>query len=117
MNDVNDKMALCRLASIEPWHVTEEQFRPEANEVAESLFSLGNEYMGTRGNFEEGFAGEQTLTGCYIGGIYVKEEQAYPWKRKAFPTFVNSMVNTVNWLEIQVTVGGGSLFPAGLANP
>ena len=98
-------MAQYRLASIEPWQVTEEEFKPETNELAESIFSLSNEYMGTRGTFEEGFAGAQTLTGCYIGGIYVKEQQTYPWKRKAFPTFVNSMVNTVNWLEIQVAVG------------
>ena len=40
--------------SIEPWHISEETFRPEMNEIAESLFSLANEYMGTRGNFEEG---------------------------------------------------------------
>lgn len=101
-------MSKHRIASIEPWHITEEQFRPERNEIAESLFSLANEYMGTRGNFEEGFGGE-TLCGCYIGGIYVKEKQAYPWKRKAFPDFTNSMVNTVNWLEILVEVDGESL--------
>ncbi len=97
-----------RFTTIEPWNVTEEQFRPEDNEIGESIFSLANEYMGCRGNFEEGFAGE-TLPGCYIGGIYVKERQAYPWKRKGFPTFVNSMINTVNWLEINVEVDGESL--------
>jgi alpha,alpha-trehalose phosphorylase len=48
------------------------------------------------------------MLGCYIGGIYVKERQVYPWKRKAFPTFTNSMVNTVNWIEIQVEVDGES---------
>ena len=63
-----DKMSKHRLATIEPWHISEEKFHPEMNEIAESLFSLANEYMGTRGNFEEGFGGE-TLCGCYIGGI------------------------------------------------
>jgi len=65
--------------------------------------------MGTRGNFEEGFSGEATRSGSYIGGLYVKEQQAYPWKRKAFPGFVNSMVNTANWLEILVKVNGEAL--------
>ena len=46
-----DKMSQHRVATIEPWHITEEQFRPERNEIAESLFSLANEYMGARGNF------------------------------------------------------------------
>jgi alpha,alpha-trehalose phosphorylase len=105
---MSNKMSQYRVATIEPWHIDEEEFRPERNEIAESLFSLANEYMGTRGNFEEGFGGE-TLCGCYIGGIYVKEKQAYPWKRKAFPDFTNSMVNTANWLEILVEVDGESL--------
>ena len=103
-----DKMSQHRVATIEPWHITEEEFRPERNEIAESLFSLANEYMGTRGNFEEGFGGE-TLCGCYIGGIYVKEQQTYTWKRKAFPDSTNSLVNTANWLEILVEVDGESL--------
>ncbi len=103
-----DKMSEHRVATIEPWHITEEEFRPERNEIAESLFSLANEYMGTRGNFEEGFGGE-TLCGCYIGGIYVKEQQTYTWKRKAFPDSTNSMVNTANWLEILVEVDGEPL--------
>jgi len=106
---MSDKMTEFRVASIEPWRITEEEFRPERNEIAESLFSLANEYMGTRGNFEEGLGGELTLPGCYIGGIYAKERQAYPWKRKAFPKFTNSMLNTANWLEILVEVDGEAL--------
>jgi len=43
MNNTNDKMAQYRLASIEPWQVTEENFKPETNELAESIFSLSNE--------------------------------------------------------------------------
>lgn len=106
---MSDKMSEHRVASIEPWHISEEEFLPERNEIAESLFSLANEYMGTRGNFEEGLGGELTLHGCYVGGIYAKERQAYPWKRKAFPEFTNSMLNTANWLEILVEVDGEPL--------
>lgn len=105
---MDDKMSRYRLATIEPWHVSEDQFRPEMNENAESIFSLSNEYMGTRGGLEEGFSGKSTLPGCYIGGIYVKEQVRYPWKRPGFPTFGNSMVNTANWLEIRVEVDSES---------
>lgn len=59
-----EKMSQHRVATVEPWHITEEEFRPERNEIAESLFSLVKEYMGTQGNFEEGFGGE---TLCYRG--------------------------------------------------
>jgi len=45
-NSMNGKMSQYRIATIVPWHITEEQFRPEMNEVAESLFSLAKEYHG-----------------------------------------------------------------------
>ncbi len=90
---------------VHPWKVIEDCFDPENNEVAESIFSLANEYMGARGNFEEGFAGD-TLQGCYLGGIYAKEPQAYIWKRPGFIDYANSMINTTNWLGIRVQVAG-----------
>ncbi len=94
-----------RLFGVHPWKIIDKQFRPQKNEVAEAIFSLANEYMGTRGNFEEGVS-DHTLEGCYLGGIFVKEKNVYPWKRKAFPTFSNYMVHTTNWLRIRVEVDG-----------
>lgn len=90
---------------IDPWKIVECKFSPEYNEVTESIFSIANEYMGARGNFEEGFVGK-TLPGCYIGGIFIKERQSYIWKRRGFPTFSNSMVNTTNWLAIKIIIDG-----------
>lgn len=104
---MKDKMAKFRLASIEPWSVTEETFRPEMSMIGESIFALANEYMGTRGNFEEGYGG-QTMPGCYIGGIYVREKEVYAWKRACHPTYSHCIVNTVNWLDIGVEIGGES---------
>lgn len=96
-----------RICAVDPWLIIEEKFRPEKCEVSEAIFSLANEYMGTRGNFEEGFRGEgETLEGCYIGGIFVKEKQKYAWKRKCFPNYSNFMVHTTNWLRTRVEVDG-----------
>ncbi len=94
--------------SVHPWKIIQDKFNPIENEVAESIFSLANEYMGARGNSEEGFSGS-TLEGCYIGGIYVKEPQSYVWKRPGFPEYSNSMVNTTSWLGIRVCVNGEEL--------
>lgn len=33
------------------WKVIEEGFNPDYGEVSESIFSLGNEYLGARGYF------------------------------------------------------------------
>ena len=60
-----------RYFKVEPWKVIEEGFNPDYAMVGESIFSLGNEYMGVRGYFEEGYGGE-TLLGSYFNGVYEK---------------------------------------------
>ena len=42
---------------VDSWKIIEEGFNPDYGEVSESIFSLGNEYMGVRGYFEEGYNG------------------------------------------------------------
>ena len=48
-----------------PWEVIEDGFDSNYARVAESIFSLGNEYMGIRGFFEEGYTGD-SLIGSYF---------------------------------------------------
>ena len=50
------------------WKVIEEGFNPDYGEVSESIFSLGNEYLGARGYFDEGYSGSK-LIGSYFNGI------------------------------------------------
>lgn len=58
-----------RYFDIHPWQVVEKGFNPDYGEVAESVFSLGNEYTGIRGYFDEGYSGK-SLQGCYLNGLY-----------------------------------------------
>jgi maltose phosphorylase len=60
---------------IDPWKIVEEGFAPEYAMTAESVFSLGNEYMGVRGYFEEGYSG-QRLLGSYFNGVYERRKAA-----------------------------------------
>ncbi|HBI73100.1 MAG TPA: hypothetical protein DDY59_07925, partial [Lachnospiraceae bacterium] len=48
-----------------PWSIIEEGFNPAYSLVSESIFSLGNEYMGVRGYFEEGYSGD-----CLVGSYF-----------------------------------------------
>ena len=41
-----------RYLEVDPWLVVEKGFHAPQGEVSESLFSLGNEFMGVRGYFE-----------------------------------------------------------------
>jgi alpha,alpha-trehalose phosphorylase len=80
------------------WCITENEFKSESNYVNESLFSIGNGYIGLRGNFEEGYTGSKgtSLEGTYINGFYESElikygEVAYGYAEKS-----QTMLNVTN---------------------
>ena len=43
------------------------------NRESESIFSIGNGYMGQRANFEEHYSGD-SLPGSYIAGVYYPDK-------------------------------------------
>ena len=43
-----------RYFKVDPWKIIEDGFDPVRAMVAEAIFSLGNEYTGLRGYFDEG---------------------------------------------------------------
>ena len=51
------------------WLIIEDNYSENNNLASESIFSLGNGYMGQRANFEEAYYGK-TLKGTYVGGVY-----------------------------------------------
>lgn len=86
-----------------PWKVIEEGFEPAQAQVAESVFSLGNEIMGVRGFFEEGYSGDH-LIGSYFNGVY--ERNKLPGSSyKGMIDSTEFMVNSVNWLAAEITAG------------
>ena len=96
-----------RYFKVEPWKVIEEGFNPDYAMVGESIFSLGNEYMGVRGYFEEGYGGE-TLLGSYFNGVYEKRiipGQGY----KGIIHETEFMVNAVDWLYLRIMAENESL--------
>lgn len=83
-----------------PWKIVEEGFDPAHAQVAESIFSLGNEYMGVRGYMEEGYSGEK-LIGSYFNGIYERKREGNS-SYKGIVNFTEFMVNAVNWLDTEI---------------
>lgn len=86
------------------WKIIEKGFNPQYGEVAESIFSLGNEYMGVRGYFEEGYSGKK-LVGSYFNGIYEMTEPDYG-HYKGIVDFMEYMINSVNWLYTRIELDG-----------
>lgn len=92
---------------IHPWQVIEEGFNPEYSQVAESIFSLGNEYTGLRGYFEEGYSGK-SLQGSYLNGVYERRMLPKSGYKGMLP-FTEFMVNTVDWVYTPITCNGQKL--------
>jgi alpha,alpha-trehalose phosphorylase len=74
----------------EEWKISENKFETENNYIDETVFTLGNGYIGMRGNFEEGYTGPKGtgFEGIYINGFYESEiikygEVAYAYAEKS----------------------------------
>ncbi|HIW31795.1 MAG TPA: family 65 glycosyl hydrolase [Candidatus Paenibacillus intestinavium] len=95
-----------RYLKVDSWSVVEEGFDIDRNRVSESIFSLGNEYMGVRGYFEEGYSGDH-LVGSYFNGVY--EEMPVQAQYKGIIRSLRFMVNAVDWLHTRIQANGESL--------
>ena len=94
--------------AVNPWAVIEEGFHQEKARVSESIFSLGNEYMGVRGYFDEGYSGDG-LPGSYFNGVFEETDIKHPALFKGFSTRRCFMVNTVDWLYTRIYMDGEEL--------
>ncbi|MDF5709822.1 MAG: glycoside hydrolase family 65 protein [Nostoc sp. S4] len=75
------------------WNVIETEFDPIQLHHKETVFTLGNGYLGVRGTFEEGYS--QDIAATLIHGVYDDVTIAH-----------TELVNCPNWLPLTVKVAG-----------
>jgi kojibiose phosphorylase len=75
------------------WTLIEPQFDPADLLARETVFTIGNGYLGTRGSFEEGYPRSNPAT--FIHGVY-----------DAVPVVYTELVNCPDWLPLLVFVEG-----------
>jgi kojibiose phosphorylase len=75
------------------WLIEEKKFNPHKQRTYESLFTLGNGYLGVRGSLGENPYGSHR--GVYIAGIFDKSE-----------SFVREIVKAPGWTDFSVWIGG-----------
>lgn len=80
------------------WQIVQNEFVPEENLRYESLFALGNGFIGTRGTFEEGLgqAGEASSEGTYLNGFFETGPIAYGEIAYGYPEHGRTMLNVTN---------------------
>ena len=85
------------------WLIVEEGFHPDMNRESESIFSIGNGYMGQRANFEEKYSGD-SLSGSYVAGIYYPDKTRVGWWKNGYPEYFAKVLNAPKWIGIDISV-------------
>lgn len=93
---------------IDEWCIIEESFDPKSQEISESVFSIGNGYMGGRANFEEQYSGH-SLQGSYMAGVYYPDKTRVGWWKNGYPEYFAKVLNSTNWIGIHIEIDGTPL--------
>ena len=92
---------------LDPWCLRESAFDPADNFLHETLFALGNGYIGLRGCMEEGYSGPAgtSLDGTYLNGFFESEPVVYPEAAFGFARTNQFMLNVPNAKGIALWFG------------
>ncbi len=90
------------------WKIIEDKYVAEHNQITESLLSIGNGKMGQRANYEEQYSGP-SLRGSYVAGVYYPDKTRVGWWKNGYPEYFAKVLNSCNWIGIDITVDGEPL--------
>jgi alpha,alpha-trehalose phosphorylase len=109
-NDIDNKSAI----AAEPWRIVEGGVDPARAFLHETLFTLGNGYIGMRGTPEEGSTATagQTLEGTYLNGFHETEPIRYPENAYGLARINEFMLNVPNAKRVAAVVDGERFDPA-----
>jgi alpha,alpha-trehalose phosphorylase len=91
----------------EPWCITETAFDTASHFLHETLFALGNGYVGLRASHEDGYSGPAgtSLDGTYLNGFYESEPIVYPEAAFGLAKTNQFMLNVPNAKGIALALG------------
>ena len=92
-----------RIFEVDPWKVATHKFSPVDKRLQESITAIGNDYMGMRGNFEEGYSGDQ-LQGTYLAGVWFPDKTRVGWWKNGYPKYFGKTINAPSFIGIGITV-------------
>ena len=90
---------------VHPWKVMEKGLDENRIRISESLTSIGNGYMGMRGNFEEDFSGDTHL-GTYLAGVWFPDKTRVGWWKNGYPQYFGKAINAVRLMGVRVKIDG-----------
>lgn len=85
------------------WKLTKSEVDNQSLLLNESLLSLGNGYLGVRGNFEEGYKDTySSIRGTYINAFHDEIEISYGEKLYGFPDIQQKILNVIDAQTIHI---------------
>lgn len=99
---------MAHLFDVDPWVVSTTVLDPAKIRLLESITSIGNGYMGMRGNFEEGYGGDSHL-GTYVAGVWYPDPTKVGWWKNGYPLYFGKAINAINFAAIGIDVNGQAL--------
>lgn len=91
--------------TIHPSKIIQTKIEHPRNQLAESITSLGNGYMGCRGNYEEYYTGD-SLKGTYIAGVWVPDKTRVGWWKNGYPRYYGKVINAPDFLSFDLYLDG-----------
>lgn len=96
------------LFEIDPWKISTHQLERKERRLQESLTSIGNGYMGMRGNFEERYTGDHHQ-GTYVAGVWYPDKTRVGWWKNGYPDYFGKVINALNFIAMDIFVNGEAL--------
>lgn len=99
--------AIAPLFPAEPWSLSIDRLDPQQQMLAETLLSLANGYIGTRGTFEEPLDGQiASCEGTYLNGVYQREPITYGESAYGFASHNQKMLQVPNGKRLELLADG-----------
>ncbi|MEO1771177.1 glycoside hydrolase family 65 protein [Candidatus Enterococcus ferrettii] len=92
-----------RLFDIDPWKIRTTTLDKQNRRLQESLTSIGNGYMGMRGNFEETYSGDHHK-GTYLAGIWYPDKTRVGWWKNGYPDYFGKVINAIDFLQMKIFI-------------
>ncbi|CAM3210352.1 glycoside hydrolase family 65 protein [Lactococcus hircilactis] len=94
---------ITRIMGIDPWKITSNHIEIENRRLQESLTSIGNGYMGMRGNFSETFSADHHQ-GAYIAGVWFPDKTRVGWWKNGYPEYFGKAINALDFAKIRLWI-------------
>ncbi|MDE1547679.1 glycoside hydrolase family 65 protein [Jeotgalibaca caeni] len=91
------------LFNVDPWKVSLNTWDKETRRLQESMTSIGNGYMGMRGNFEESYSGDHH-SGTYLAGVWYPDKTRVGWWKNGYPEYFGKVINAINFTAMDLYI-------------